>query len=575
MFALVPAVLWALVMSGVARADDSAPRLGFPSPPRFEAHADARTVNVTWAGSSAQVVTAVRGGERTWDRQLVMHPTHVEVRDTIRNPTADTIGLHIRHAVQPGAGEVWVGGRPAPDGADAYDPWNPTVFVPVVSGGLGLVAEDDVLRNQLWVDNDRKSGTAGLRTDMLCLGAGDAVTLVWSIYPTAAASYWDFINTVRTDWGVNRTVPGSYIWFSPDTVLAMDADRLRAALERQRVGIASLGGGWVDPQRSEHPPLIAFGTFVMSPEFASYRERIRKAVAKLKAARPSLRVLLYFDAQRDSSPDAAARFSDSILMREGKIDSTDWGGKFSRAWSMVPSADNGFGNAMAQVPAVMHALGADGLYWDEIDAVDFSRPRLTERTWDKRTCRLGPDGGVEQKLGLVNLLSESVKLDYARAGGFVLGNGPSTMRPFQDRPDPHMIEAQHNDTWGAFAHLDTPLGYISARTGWDIVLAKIDEGLLIAGIPLGYPHDIVARMFPFTPEYIQAGTLRGRERIVTTRSGLHGWASGTGPVKILRYDANGKEHEAAWKVEEKDGGVFVRVELGPREAAIIERTSPP
>jgi hypothetical protein len=575
MLGIVLAVLLGIVGTDTARAGGDAPRLGFPSPPRFDARADERTVNVTWAGASVQVATAVRGGERTWDRQLVMRSTHVEVRDTIRNPTTVTIGLRIRHAVQPGAGEVWVGGRPAPDGADAFDPWNPTVFIPVTGGGLGLVAEDDVLRNQLWVDNDRKSGTAGMRTEMLCLGAGDAVTLVWSLYPTASTSYWDFINTVRTDWGVNRTVPGSYIWFSPDTIIAMDADRLRAALDRQRVDIASLGGGWVDPRRSESPRLIGFGTFVMSPEFASYRERIRQAVAKLKAARPSLRVLLYFDTQRDSSPDAPARFSDSVLISGGRVESTDWGGRFSRAWGMVPTTNNAFGNAMAHIPPAVHALGADGLYWDEIDAVDFSRPRLTERTWDKRTCRLGPDGSVEQPMGLVNLLSESVKLDYARAGGVLLGNGPPTTRGFQDRPDPHMIEAQHNDSWGAFAHLGTPLGYTSARKDWDIVLAKIDEGLLIAGTPLDYPHDIVARMFPFTPEYIQAGTLRGRERIVTTRSGLHGWSSGTGPVKLFRYDANGKEHEAAWKVEEKDGSVLVWVELGPREAAVIERAPQP
>jgi hypothetical protein len=575
MLGIVLAVLLGLAASGAARADGEAPRLGFPSPPRFEAHADERTVDVTWGGSSVRVATAVRGGERTWDRQLVMHPTHVEVRDTIRNPTADTIGLRVRHALQPGAGKVWVGGRPAPDGADAYDPWNPTVFVPVAAGGLGLVAEDDVLRNQLWVDNDRKSGTAGLRTDMLCLGAGDAVTLVWSLYPTAVASYWDFINTVRVDWGVNRTVPGSYVWFSPDAIIAMDPDRLRAALERQRVAIASLGGGWVDPQRSERPPLIAFGTFVMSPEFASYRKRIRQAVAKLNAARPSLRVLVYFDAQRDSSPDAPALFRDSVLVHEGKQDFTDWAGKFSRTWSMVPTTGNAFGKGMAKLPDEMRALGANGLYWDEIDAVDFGKPRFTEHAWDKRTCRLGPDGSVERPLGLLNLLSEAVKLDYARAGGFVLGNGPPTTRQFQDRPDPHMIEAQHNDTWGAFAHLTTPLGYISARTDWDIVLAKIDEGLLVAGIPLNYPHDIVARLFPFTPEYIQPGTLRGRERIVTTRNGLHGWAAATGPLKLYRYDANGKEHEAAWDVTEKNGGVSVRVELGPREAAVIERTNPP
>src|SRR5262249_56948685 len=87
--------------------------------------------------------------------------------DRPRNPPAGTIGLRIRHALRAGAREVWVGGRQAPNGADTYDPWNPTIFVPVAGGGLGLVAEDDVLRNQLWVDYDRESGTAGLRTDML------------------------------------------------------------------------------------------------------------------------------------------------------------------------------------------------------------------------------------------------------------------------------------------------------------------------------------------------------------------------------------------------------------------------
>src|SRR5262249_12864095 len=241
-------------------------------------------------------------------------------------------------------------------------------------------------------------------------------------------------------------VPGSYVWFSPDAVLAMDADRLRAALERQGVGIASSSGGWVDPRRAERPPLIAFGSFVMSPEVASYRDRLPHAVAKLKAARPSLRVLLYFDAQRDSSPDAPARFHDSALTRRGEVDSTDWGGKFSRAWSMVPTTDNAFGTAMAKVAHEMRALGADGLYWDEIDCVEYGARRLTEDAWDKRSCRLGPDGGVQKQVGLANLLSEPVKLDYASIGGFVLGNGPPTTRRFQDRPDPRMVEAQHNDT---------------------------------------------------------------------------------------------------------------------------------
>ena len=58
MLGIVLAVLLGPVGSDAARADGGTPRLGFRSPPRFEAHGDARTVDVTWDGSSAQVVTA-------------------------------------------------------------------------------------------------------------------------------------------------------------------------------------------------------------------------------------------------------------------------------------------------------------------------------------------------------------------------------------------------------------------------------------------------------------------------------------------------------------------------------------
>ena len=57
MLGIVLAVLLGLAGSDAARADGGAPRLGFPSPPRFDAHADERTVDVTWGGPTVQVVT--------------------------------------------------------------------------------------------------------------------------------------------------------------------------------------------------------------------------------------------------------------------------------------------------------------------------------------------------------------------------------------------------------------------------------------------------------------------------------------------------------------------------------------
>jgi hypothetical protein len=554
------------------KPDWTTPRLGRPSPPEFEAHADDRHVEVTWGGNTVVVATEVRGGPSRWQRRLTTSPTHVEVHDTIANPGGAVIGLHVRHAVETHDEWIHLGGRPEPDVRDMYDPWNPTVFTPTAGGGVGLVAEDDVLRNQLFVDFDAKSSTAGLRTDMLCIGPGQTVELVWSVYPTRTDDYWDFINTVRQDWGVNQTIPGSFMWFMPDDILAMDDAALREALTRQGVGVASLWGGWVDPRRNDRPRLIGFGTYVMSDAFADYRKRIAAAIAKLRKAGPQLRVLVYFDIQRDTSPDAASRYADSLLVGEGGApERRDQGGQFSPMWGMVATTDDAFGKGVLGVAQSMRELGADGLYWDELSAVDYNHPRVTAGVWDGHTCRLGDDGAVKTKLGLVNLLSEPLEVRIA-ATGFVLGNGPPTTHRLQQRPDLHMIEAQHNDTWGSFAHLTTPLGYASVqRKDWEFVREKVDEGLLVAGTRLDYSFDLPRRMFPFTPEYIQPGTLRGRERIITDRSGVHGWTDHGGPVRMFRYDDSGKEHEAHWNVTQKDGGVLVQVDLQRGEAAVIER----
>lgn len=546
------------------------PRLDLPPPPRFEVEADRSAVRLAWSGATREVRTVVTGGEHTWERRIEPFATRVEVRDTVTNTTAHVVGIRIRHAVVTDAAWIHLGGRLDPDVADAYSPWNPTAFTPVGEAGLGLVAEDDVFRQQVYVDFDAAGGTVGIRTDMLCLAPGERHTLVWSVYPIRTPSYWDFINTVRADWQVNRTLPGSFMWFTPDTVLAMPPDKLRDALARQRTSVAAMFGGWVDPHRAERPPRIGFGTAVLADEFADYRERIRSAVARLKEARSGLRVLLYFDPQRDSSPDALRRYADSVLLAlDGRPERVDWAGRFSPAWGMVPTVGNGFGRAMGAVVRAMRELGADGLYWDEMDGVDYRAPRATTNAWDGRSCVLGEDGAIRAKLGLVNLLSEAAKLGYADAG-VVLGNVPPTTRRFTERSDLRMVEAGELQPWGPMAHLTTPLAYIGNRADWAMVLAKIDEGLLVAGARIDYDHDIVARLFPLTPEYLQPGTLRGRERIITTQSGTHGWRSCAGAVRAFRYDTSGHEQRADWRLKRRHGGAFLRIRLQPGEAAIVE-----
>lgn len=575
-----------------APPDWRTPRLRAPAPPSYEVDATDTEVRLSWRGVASAVRTTVVGGPHGFTRRIERFPTRVEVRDTFTNATTDTIGLHVRHAVATDADWIHLGGRTDPDVAFAYSPWNPTVFTPVGGAGIGLVAEDDVLRQQLFVDFDEgdataadPAATAGLRSDALCLPPGGRVTLVWSVYPTVSPSYWDFINTVRADWGVNRTVEGSFMWFTPDAILAMPIDELRAALARQGTSVAAMFGGWVDPKRAERPPLIGFGTAVLGAPFDSFRERLRRAVARLKEARPGLRVLLYFDPQRDSSPDAARRFAASTLAGlDGELEVVDFGGQFSPSVGMVPrgtegsppTGDDEFSRALDDVVRAMRDLGADGLYWDEMDGVDFRLPRLTTRTWDGHTCALADDGTVEMTLGLVNLLGDAVKERWADAG-LTLGNVPPTTRRFTARADLRMVEAESAaEPWGPTAHLTTPLAYVGNRRDFAAVREKVDEGLLPIGARLDLAHDVAARLFPFTPEFLQPGTLRGRERIVTTERGTHGWRDCAGAVRAFRYDDGGREHVADAHVKRRRGGAFVRVALAPGELAIVEcdRTAP-
>lgn len=546
------------------------PRLVPPAPPRFTVEADRAEVRVAWGGRTHVIRTTVTGGPHVHTRRIERLPTRVEVRDTITNATGAIVGLRVRHAVATDATWIHLGGRVDPDVADAYSPWNPTVFTPVVDGGLGLVAEDDVFRQQLFVDFDQGNDTAGVRTDSLCLPPGESHTLVWSVYPVRTASYWDFINTVRADWRVNRSVEGSFIWFTPDAILATPVAELRAALARQATTVAAMFGGWLDPKGSERPPFLGFGAAVLGEQFADYRLRLRQAVERLKEARPGLRVLLYFDPQRDSAPDALRRFADSVLVgRDGAPERVEWGGRFSPSFGMVPTAGNAFGRALDDVVRAMRDLGGDGLYWDEMDGVDYRAPRVTTAAWDGRTCALDGDGAVGARLGLVNLLSDAVKVRWADAG-FTLGNVPPTTRRFTDRADLRMVEAASaSEPWGPMAHLTTPLAYVGNRRDFGAMRAKIDEGLLPIGTRFDYVHEITARLFPFTPDHLQPGTLRGRERVVTTTSGTHGWGECPGVVDAFRYDADGREHPAAWRVKRRRGGAYVRVGLAPGEAAIV------
>jgi hypothetical protein len=511
-------------------------------------------------------------------RTVTFTPRSVQIADEIANAHADAdLGLMVRHSLDlSDAGEpaIRLCGNGDPAANDMYAPANPSVHVAIDDFSLGMICEDDAFRNQAHMFFDADSTSAGLRTEMLCIAPGEAYTLKWSIYPVASRDYYDFINLVREDWDSNFTVEGAWSFFTPDNIIDTPLDDLRANLERHEIKYACSWGGWVD--RKADAKRIGFGAEVLSDYWADYRRRLKEATAKFHEASPGIKVLIYYDTQRDTHANAAEIYPDSALTNsKGAHMSTNWSNMYSLTWSMVATAENSFGRAMLDViDAYMDDIGADGLYWDEMENVAYGYPLLTHDQWDGHSCRLTDDYRIDYKVGITTLLGEGHRLaviDRVREkGGTLMGNGPPTTRALLGRHVQRMVEIQHNDYWCYQGNLDTPLGYASSHMEFTNVTRALGLATLLVGTRRTYEYDVSPYLYPLTPIELHHGYLLGEERIVTMHSGSYGWPGETVDCKVHYFNANGKLRETV-DATAGPGDARIALELGDGEVAVVER----
>ena len=538
-----------------------------------------------------------QGDDYRIERAVKFTKTHVEIADTITNLHKDApLGMAVRHEMNLQGivnSQIRLAGNPDPATNDYYAPGNPSVHVRLEKSGIGMIAEDDVLRNQalLYTRLDDKSTfpVAGIRTEMLRLAPAETYTLRWAVYPVAGPDYFDFINLVRHDWKSNFTVDGGCWWGStPDQMLNLSPENLRETLLRNGIRQVQVTGSWVDhkqdPKDPTAPRILGFGTGVMEAHFADYRRRVREAVAKIHQAVPAVKVLGYYDVQRDSSANNQQQFADSGLIgADGKQLQTDWGGRYSLSYNMVPTLQNNFGKAaLAVAKQYMDEMHLDGIYWDEMEITGYNGPLLSYKVMDGHSCQLEPKTWtIAREVGISALATKEFRLAVIDAvkqkGGVLLGNGPSGELDELHTQTPHMIEIQHNDVWSYQGNLETPLGYTSGGYQWKDFLRAFNQAMLpITTLPYDsnlkqfrYPHDIMPYVFPFTPIELHAGYLLGKERIITTHSGNYGWAG----EKVLslshHFDENGKLLESHFPIRISAEGARTAVELKENEAAVL------
>jgi hypothetical protein len=534
-----------------------------------------------WAGTIRRSVdrteVAVRGPDYLLQRRALMTARKVEVADTFTNTHAERgLGLLVRHRLMlegQSSPVVRLAGSADPGVNEYFSAGNPSVHVGLGGFGVGLLCEDDVFRNQARLFYDSDLDATGFRTEMLWLPPGGSYTLRWSVWPVASPEYYDFVNLIREEWGSNNdTVEGGWTFFDPDQILAMPMGTLRGLIERLGVRFACSWGGWVDRKRDAKR--IGFGAEVASDYWVSYRGRLKEATQRLHEAHPGIKVLIYYNALRDTHADASSRYPGSLLTGPGGHEQTDFGGQYSQTWSMVPTAENGFGRAMlGLVDLYMDEIGADGLYWDEME---YTSPPITWSLRDGHTCILDPSTyTVRAEVGLTALLGEAFRLavieKVRHRGGAILGNSPPATRALLATRVQRMVEIQHNDTNHYEGDLATPLGYGGGRADFANVTRALDQARLLVATSLDQKSDISRYLFPFTPLELHPGYLLGRERIVTMHSGRYGWPSETVRCQVRVFGREGSLREERGAIA---GPAGLPIELGEGEVAVLERLRP-
>lgn len=494
------------------------------------------------------------GNGFTVARKLTQGP-RVVVEDTFENVSGADLGWMVRYEWRlPGpAPTVYLGGDDDPAVESLYRPANPTVYVPLGGVRLGLVIEDDVLRAQARVGYQADPAAVYAETQRLALPPGGRCTLRLALYPRTAGDYFEFINQVRSDWGVRATVDGPILWgFYPHQVLALSDQDIAQGVQRQGIRQFVSGGGWNDPtiDRSEKTRQIGFGTGVLEPFFAPMRERMKRAADKIRAAAPGVKVLYYnhcFFNVPESDPE---RFRDSwIVTAAGQRFVNGWSGAYTASGGVYPTLTNTFGPAWRRtLDTLLDQYGADGVYWDDSSWPTGLGEPITYGEWDQRSAILDPATfAIQARIGNLLLLAKAYRLSIhehlARRGAPLLCNGQPTTLDENRLTSPRFSETHDSLGRSMETHLYTPLAYARPNPSIADIRARLALGVLWYRVGLTGQTDAPRHFYPITITDLHAGWVRGEERVVTMTSGSYGWPGAKGSARLYRYSADGAKIE--------------------------------
>ena len=543
----------------------------------------------SWSVSTEKLGTGrhrvrARGEFYAIERVIQLHANHVAIKDTLRNTTGKDVGIIISNHLNTEKKDLtscYLGGLRGKGRRTALH--NPTTFVSKRDLGLGMIALDDVyvVQGRVYQEADR----AGISTDMFGLAPKASCTLEWAIYPSGSEDYYDFINQVRTDLGLNgKTVQGGFTFMgrtSPPSQERMDI------LRPKYVAMGYL------TRRADHPDFPLEG--IEFPEYPQEMALLKKTFAETRQKYPDVHLMFHIahSLYATNTPDNI--FPDSrVIDRDGKHvvfpenyekyftkDALDKGWRW---YIFYPTLENSFGAAMLKaVDVMMDEIGVTGVWADGLMAMFGGN--FTYDRWDGHTVEIDlKTKTVKRKFASLHLLCQDAIIAYcdkiASKGGAVLcDSGPGTLTFARNaRVAAYPVETGYVEECRKTHLAPLPMALASFsrcrshRGTHGDILQKLRYGVLHFDYFCEFSQkSLLTYMYPITIEEIHSGCVRGREKLITSRSGTYGWPDSRNLHFVYPSDARGVLRPNKFLTTADRSGVRTEIGLEQDEAVILRQ----
>ncbi len=553
---------------------------------------------------------------------------HIKVTDIITSNTKEDQGLKWKNRFafsnkMPGTWRIsGLTGTLATD-SSCMASANPTLYLAGKNGAAGFVVEDTVSR--VLLEMEASGNVFEMASKGVGLPAGKSLTIDWCIYPLVGeeCGYFDFINQVREDWGVNNTVPGPYLIraqqfpgltlrFASVTPWFEYADGLNYTRE-QYVKTTSEQVAKLRKQFPEVKLMALLETNLVNFDSTTVPWGKELPLTYGDRTNPATAYGQYLTPELSRKLNEVTPLRDSLLHdKDGNIMIDTVYVYQKKPWiNLMPQLEKGnarFNQMMEQIDFVMKNVDFDGIYIDQFnptlkDGVSFDR-------WDGYSVNLDKQGKILSKSYNYAITGAEGRMEIVRKvtskGGVVLTNGHPVTREEQNsgrlsfaemendrcNPIPFIDEMPPEMRYQATGHLASPI-ILNLRPGRYTQEPRMKARVLFKGLiialrngvlPYYYTTDIptsgpdagslaVANwMFPFTPVKLGEGVMVAKERTVVCKSGIY-TVGGQNKPAVAHFNNMGLEVKdtKAFEITGQPGAWTVKVTINDwNEIAAME-----